>query len=113
MRYARTIVHDHALQRILHHAAVDHLLRRREDPTEDVASLVEARWQDESYTVDSAVVATRGQTVEELKDALLRLPLIYRTALVLHDWRDSRSSRSPGSRGSDCRPPSSGFGADT
>lgn len=114
MRYARTIVRDHAqaedlvqetltralekqasfrgdsslatwLHRILHNAAVDHLRRAREDPTEDVVSLVEERWQDGSYTVDAAAVATRAQTVEELKDALLRLPLKYRTAVVLHD----------------------------
>lgn len=47
--------------------------------------LVEERWQNEANTVDAAVVATRAQTVEEPKDALLRLPLIYRTAVVLHD----------------------------
>jgi len=46
---------------------------------------VEERWQNEAYTVDAAVVATRAQTVEEFKDAQLRLPLISRTAVVLHD----------------------------
>lgn len=45
---------------------------------------MEERWQNQAYTVD-AVVATRAQVVEELKDALLRLPLTYRTAVVLHD----------------------------
>ncbi len=68
------------------------------DPTEDVASLVEERWQDEAYSVDAAVVAIRAQTVEERKDALLRLQLIYRTAVVLHaveklTWPRSRASR--------------------
>lgn len=105
MRYARTIVRDHALaedlvqetltralekrasfrgdsslatwlHRILHNAAVDHLRRSKEDPTDDVALLVEGRWRDESYTVDPAVVATHAQAVDEMKDALLRVPLI-------------------------------------
>lgn len=73
------------MHRILHNAAVDHLRRDRENPTEEVALLVERRWREESYTVDAAVVATRTQTAEEIKDALLRLPLMYRTVLVLHD----------------------------
>jgi len=117
LRYARTIVRDQALaedlvqetltralekrasfrgdsslatwlHRILHNAAVDHARRSREDATEDVASLVEKRWQDDTYTVDISIVAERAQTIEELKDALLRLPLIYRTAVVLHDMEE-------------------------
>ncbi|NNM47021.1 sigma-70 family RNA polymerase sigma factor [Knoellia koreensis] len=114
MRYARTIVRDQALaedlvqetlvralerghsfrgdsslatwlHRILHNAAVDHSRRHREEPTEDVTTLVEERWRDERYSVDASVVTARAETVEALKDSLLRLPLIYRTALVLHD----------------------------
>jgi len=46
---------------------------------------VEARWRDPSYTVDAATVVERAETREELEDALLRLPVICRTAVVLHD----------------------------
>lgn len=43
------------------------------------------RWRDEAYTVDAATVVERAETREELEDALVRLPVIYRTAVVLHD----------------------------
>ena len=77
------------LHRILHNLAVDHARRRREVPTdlseESDAERVDALWSDDSYTVDSAVVLERAETAERLQDALLRLPLIYRSAVVLHD----------------------------
>jgi RNA polymerase sigma-70 factor (ECF subfamily) len=73
------------LHRILHNLAVDRLRRDREDATEDVEREVEARWRDDSYTVDAATVVERAETREELEDALVRLPVIYRTAVVLHD----------------------------
>lgn len=117
MRYANTIVRDHALaedlvqetltraleragsfrgeaslstwlHRILHNAAIDHVRRAREDPTEHIATLVERQWRDDTYTVDASVVAARAESLEELKDALLRLPLNNRTVVVLHDMEN-------------------------
>lgn len=38
---------------------------------------VEHRWRDDEYSVDTAVVAERAQTREELEDALDRLPFIF------------------------------------
>ncbi|MEO6142442.1 MAG: sigma factor-like helix-turn-helix DNA-binding protein, partial [Dermatophilaceae bacterium] len=46
---------------------------------------VEERWRDDSYTVDAAIVVERAETREELEDALVRLPFIYRAVVVLHD----------------------------
>lgn len=73
------------LHRILHNLAVDLFRRDREDATEDIEREVEARWRDGSYSVDTAIVVERAETREELEDALVRLPVIYRTAVVLHD----------------------------
>jgi RNA polymerase sigma-70 factor (ECF subfamily) len=76
------------LHRILHNLAVDRFRRDREDATEDVEREVEARWRDDAYTVDAATVVERAETREELEDALVRLPVIYRTAVVLHDGEE-------------------------
>ena len=77
------------LHRILHNLAVDQARRRREVPTDlsadSAAERVDTLWRDDSYTVDSALVLERAETAERLQDALLRLPLIYRSAVVLHD----------------------------
>lgn len=73
------------LHRILHNLAVDRFRADREDATVDVEREVEAKWHDDSYTVDAAVVVERGETREELEDALVRLPVIYRATVVLHD----------------------------
>ena len=73
------------LHRILHNLAVDGSRRDREDATEDVEREVEERWRSDSYTVDAATVVERAETRAELEDALVRLPVIYRTAVVLHD----------------------------
>lgn len=73
------------LRRILHNLAVDQARRRREVPVDDLVTEVEARWSDDSYTVDAATVVARAETREELADALIRLPVIYRAAVVLHD----------------------------
>jgi len=73
------------LHKILHNLAIDRFRRDREDATEDVEREVEQRWRDESYTVDAATVVERAETREELEDALVRLPVIYRTVVVLHD----------------------------
>jgi RNA polymerase sigma-70 factor (ECF subfamily) len=73
------------LHRILHHLAVDRARQEREEPSEAVAERVEARWRDDAYTVDASEVVARAETRAELEDALIRLPVIYRAAVVLHD----------------------------
>lgn len=70
------------LQRILHNAAVD---RSRRHAREILVEEVEERWRDDAYTVDTAIVVERAQTRDQLEDALVRLPFIYRAAVVLHD----------------------------
>ena len=73
------------LHRIAHNLAVDRARRRREEPAEDVAEQVEARWRQDAWTVDAAEVVARTETRRELEDALIRLPVSYRAAVVLHD----------------------------
>jgi RNA polymerase sigma-70 factor (ECF subfamily) len=76
------------LHRIMHNLAVDASRRRGETPadfTDEAAERVEVLWSNDSYTVDSALVLERAETREVLQDALLRIPLIYRSAVVLHD----------------------------
>lgn len=76
------------LHRILYHLWVDRARREaRSVPVEttEVAELVERRWMDDAYTVDAAVVAERAETIAEIEDALVRLPFIYRSAVLLHD----------------------------
>jgi RNA polymerase sigma-70 factor (ECF subfamily) len=73
------------LHRIAHNLAVDHARRSREVPVDDLADEVEARWRDDAYTVDAAEVVSRAETRDELEDALIRLPVSYRAAVVLHD----------------------------
>ncbi len=70
------------LHRIAHNVVVDAARRSgRVTPTADV----EALWQDDRYTVDTAEVVERAADRAELEDALVRLPEIERTAVVLHD----------------------------
>lgn len=73
------------LHRIAHNLAVDQARRDREVPVDDLADEVEARWRDDAYTVDAADVVSRAETRAELDDALIRLPVSYRAAVVLHD----------------------------
>jgi RNA polymerase sigma-70 factor (ECF subfamily) len=69
-------------RRILHNVAVDRMRRlRKELLVEDV----EADWRDDGYSVDSHTVLERAQTREELEDALVHVPFIYRAAVLLHD----------------------------
>ena len=70
------------LRRILHNLAVD---RARRSEREVLVDEVEDRWRDESYTVDATAVVERAEIRDELEDALVRLPFIYRSAVVLHD----------------------------
>jgi RNA polymerase sigma-70 factor (ECF subfamily) len=73
------------LHRILHNLAVDRSRREREIPVEDVVDAVEAAWREDAYSVDSAVVVARAETRDELEDALVHLPVVYRVAVLLHD----------------------------
>lgn len=73
------------LRRLMHNLWVDGARARREAPSEEITELVEARWRDDDYTVDAAVVVERAETRADLLDALAHLPVIYRTAVVLHD----------------------------
>lgn len=70
------------LRRILHNLAVD---RSRRPEREVLVDEVEDKWRDDAYTVDAAAIVERAETREELEDALVRLPFIYRSAVVLHD----------------------------
>jgi RNA polymerase sigma-70 factor (ECF subfamily) len=73
------------LFRIAHNTTIDHYRRLREEPSEDLATEVERRWRDDDYTVDAAVVVTRSEMAEEVRDALVRIPVAYRAVVVLHD----------------------------
>lgn len=46
---------------------------------------VEADWHDDAYTVSPDRVLERAELRDELEDALARLPVVYRVAVVLHD----------------------------
>lgn len=70
------------LHRILHNLAVD---RARRPDREILMEVVETKWRDDAYTVDSETVVERAETREELEDAMVRLPFIYRSAVILHD----------------------------
>lgn len=73
------------LHRILHNLAVDRARAQREVPDDDIATAVELRWRADDYTVDAAVVVERSEMRESVRDALIRLPYTYRSAVVLHD----------------------------
>jgi RNA polymerase sigma-70 factor, ECF subfamily len=46
---------------------------------------VEADWHDDSWSVTPERVLDRAEIRDELEDALARLPVVYRVAVVLHD----------------------------
>ena len=70
------------LNRILVNLAIDRSRARRDEV--DLAD-VEDRWRDDDNTVDPAQVMARAEQREDLEDALARLPVGYRTVVVLHD----------------------------
>ena len=70
------------LDRILVNLAIDRSRARRDQV--DLAD-VEDRWRDDDYTVDPVQVMARAEQREDLEDALARLPVGYRTVVVLHD----------------------------
>ncbi|MEI2810996.1 MAG: sigma-70 family RNA polymerase sigma factor [Nocardioides sp.] len=78
---------DTWLHRIAYHAFIDSTRRRTVDPVDDeiLVQAVEDAWHEDTYTVDAALVCERAERNEELYDALVRLPVIYRSAVLLHD----------------------------
>ncbi len=80
------------LRRIMHNLWVDRIRARREDPSDEIAELVEGRWRDDDYTVDAAVVVQRAEERDDLLDALAHMPAMYRTAVVLHDAQGMTSA---------------------
>ena len=72
---------DAWLRRVITNLAIDRSRRDREILVDEV----EERWMSDDYTVDAEAVAVATEVREELEDALVRLPVIYRTAVVLHD----------------------------
>ena len=81
------------LHQILHHLAVD---RARHHAHELSVEDVETRWRDETYSVDPSVVVERAESIGELRDALIHLPQLYRSAVVLHDaegWPSNEVAR--------------------
>ncbi len=74
------------LRRSLVNRVID---RSRRHPVEllDFAA-VEADWRDDDFTVDPEAVLERAELRDELEDALVRLPVIYRIPVVLHDALD-------------------------
>lgn len=70
------------LHRIMWHLAVDHSRHGRHELLVDE---VEDRWRDDHYSLDPHTVLERATDADSLREALVRLPFIYRSALVLHD----------------------------
>ena len=73
------------LNRILVNLTIDRSRARRDEV--DLAD-VEDRWRDDDYTVDPEQVLARAEQHDDLEDALARLPVGYRTVVVLHDAAD-------------------------
>ncbi len=73
------------LHRILHNLAVDEARAAREHADEVAVTTVTAKWRSDDYTVDGEEFIVRAESREVLLDALIRLPYIYRAAVVLHD----------------------------
>lgn len=82
------------LHRVMHRRFLDTRRRRTPEPTDDDELLerVEAAWRDDAYTVDPDVVLARAETRDRLRDALVHLPVILRSAVVLHDMQGMTSA---------------------
>ncbi len=76
------------LHRILHNLAVDTMRRQRHEVVADWVELVDAQWRDDGFSLDAAQVVEAAETAEDLRDALIRLPYLYRSAVVLHDEQE-------------------------
>jgi len=71
----------------MHRRVLDSRRRRTPEPIPDdeLLARVEAAWRDDAHTVDPEVVLGRAEVQAELRDALVHLPVILRSAVVLHD----------------------------
>jgi RNA polymerase sigma-70 factor (ECF subfamily) len=74
----------------MHNLSVDQGRRQREVAVGDLlagdqVAAVERAWSNSEYTLDAATVVERAETRSELEDALARLPVIYRSTVLLHD----------------------------
>ena len=72
----------HWLIRIAHNLIID---RGRRSSREVVVDNIESEWKKDEYTVEADEVLEAAATREALLDALVRLPFIYRSAVILHD----------------------------
>ncbi|MEZ5383616.1 MAG: sigma-70 family RNA polymerase sigma factor [Microthrixaceae bacterium] len=79
----------HWLLRTAHNLIID---RARRHNRELLVEDVEAAWHRDDFTVDAASLVEVAATRSELLDALVRLPFIYRSAVVLHDVEGFRVS---------------------
>ncbi len=75
------------LHRVLHRIFLDQQRRHEPVPVADDALLaqVETAWRDDAYTVDADTVLERADTRDRLRDSLVHLPEILRSAVLLHD----------------------------
>lgn len=76
------------LRRILYNQVIDNARHARfEMPADEEAMAIEVEkhWMNEHYSVDPAVFTERLEAAEEIDDALIRLPYLYRAVVVLHD----------------------------
>jgi RNA polymerase sigma-70 factor, ECF subfamily len=70
------------LRRSLVNRVIDRSRVHREELDIEV---VEANWHDDDWSVVPERVLERAEMRDELEDALARLPIVYRVAVVLHD----------------------------
>lgn len=70
------------LHQILYHLAID---RARHHAHELSVGEVEARWRDDSYSVDADAIMEQAESLDQVRDALVHLPTSYRSVVVLHD----------------------------
>ena len=75
------------LHRIMHNVHLDQARKRTPEPTadEELLAAVENAWRDDAYLVDADAVIERAAERDRLYDALAHLPVILRSAVVLHD----------------------------
>lgn len=75
------------LHTVMHRRFIDLRRRRTPEPTDDdrLLEAVETAWRDDDYTVDPDLVLSRAETRDRLRDALVHVPVILRSAVLLHD----------------------------
>lgn len=75
------------LHRIMYRRFLDD--QRRPGPVvmaeADLIATNDRNWADDAYSVSAEVVLERAEDRDALKDALIRLPVTYRAAVLLHD----------------------------